>query len=346
MGSYQPPAFIKSMSNFWMVRAGEGGHLAPEFKEKSLVAIGWPEAGDLTAIKTIEAMRERVAAAYPDRKPGAVINAAGVLHKFRNSIKTGDWILSYDPERRTYLLGKASGDYTYNPALFEEYPSIRKVDWLSEISRDDLSTTVKNTLGSTLTLFEPGDLVLKELRDQTNGSTPPVVEPQPEDVQEEESEIIFRDTLSRAHEFVKDRILSISFDEMEVLTAALLRAMGYKTRVTPKGPDQGRDVIASPDGLGFQAPRIIVEVKHRPKESMGAEKIRGFIGGLRAGDRGLYVSTGGFTKEARYEAGRANVPVTLVDSDYLANLVVEHYDSFDSEGRSLIPLKKVYWPIP
>ena len=32
------------------------------------------------------------------------------------------------------------------------------------------------------------------------------------------------------------------------------------------------------------------------------------LSGLRAGDRGLYVSTGGFTKEARYEADRANVP--------------------------------------
>ena len=55
---------------------------------------------------------------------------------------------------------------------------------------------------------------------------------------------------------------------------------------------------------------------------------------------------GGALGGSRYEAGRANLPITLVDSDYLANLIVEHYDSFDSEGRSLIPLKKVYWPIP
>lgn len=79
---------------------------------------------------------------------------------------------------------------------------------------------------------------------------------------------------------------------------------------------------------------------------MGAERIRRFLCGLRSGDRGPYISTGGFTKEVRYEVGRSNIPVTLVDSDYLASLVVEHYDSFDNEGRSLVPLKKVYWPIP
>jgi len=135
---------------------------------------------------------------------------------------------------------------------------------------------------------------------------------------------------------------------MERLVAALLRAMGYKARVTPKGPDRRRDVLASPDGLGFQSPRIIAEVKHRPKQAMGSQELRSFVGGLREGDRGLYVSTGGFTREAQreaqYEADRATVPVTLVDLDDLASLVVEHYDRFDAEGQALIPLVRVYWP--
>jgi restriction system protein len=125
---------------------------------------------------------------------------------------------------------------------------------------------------------------------------------------------------------------------MEELVAAVLRALGYKARVTPKGPDRGRDVIASPDGLGFQTPRVIAEVKHRPKDPIGATTIRSFLGGLREGDRGLFVSTGGFTREAHYEAERASVPVTLLDLDQLAVLIVEHYESFDLEGRSLVPL--------
>ncbi len=52
------------------------------------------------------------------------------------------------------------------------------------------------------------------------------------------------------------------------------------------------------------------------------------------------MSTGGFSKEARYEADRANVPVMLVDLDELARLVVEHYDGFDADGRALLPLKR------
>ena len=69
--------------------------------------------------------------------------------------------------------------------------------------------------------------------------------------------------------------------------AGMLKAMGYCARVTPKGPDGGRDVIASPDALGLESPRIVAEVKHR-KGAMGASAVRSFIGGLRAGDRGLH----------------------------------------------------------
>ncbi|HEX8320573.1 MAG TPA: restriction endonuclease [Longimicrobium sp.] len=160
---------------------------------------------------------------------------------------------------------------------------------------------------------------------------------------EEEWQVIRRDVLDRAHEFIKDRLRALSPEQMELLVAALLRAMGYKARVTGRGPDRGRDVIASPDGLGFQQPRIIGEVKHR-RDTIGAPQIRSFLGGLRAGDQGLYVSTGGYTREARYEADRASNPITLVDLDELASLVVEHYERFDSEGRSLVPLTRVYWP--
>ena len=337
------------MPGFWMVRAGEAGYMASEFAEKSVVAVGWSEAGDLTGIGTLDEMRERVARSFNGMSRGAMINSAGVLHKLRTVMQVGDRVMTYDPERREYLMGRVEGKYEYRPDLFSEYPNLRKVHWEGSVSRDDLSTTSKNTLGSTLTLFEPGQDVLTELTTAMRGvgrQHPRAAEDGGPVEEEEESEVILRDTLSRAHEFIKDRILSLSPEDMESLAAALLRAMGYKTRVTPKGPDQGRDVVASPDGLGFQSPRIIVEVKHRLRTAIGADLIRGFIGGLRSGDRGLYISTGGFTKEARYEADRSNVPITLVDSDYLATLVVEHYDAFDTEGRSLVPLRRVYWPLP
>jgi restriction system protein len=73
--------------------------------------------------------------------------------------------------------------------------------------------------------------------------------------------------------------------------------MGYKTLVSPAGADRGSDIIASPGGFGFEPPRIVIEVKHRTAR-MGSNDIRSFLGGRHKDDRGLYVSTGGFTKDA------------------------------------------------
>ena len=129
---------------------------------------------------------------------------------------------------------------------------------------------------------------------------------------------------------------------MQKLVAGILRAMGYKTRISENGADQGKDVIASPDGFGFEHPRIIVEVKHR-KGQMDSKSIRSFLGGRHKDDRGLYVSTGGFTKDAKYEAERASIPVALWTLDDLVRALFEHYENTDSETKRLIPLKRLYW---
>jgi len=126
---------------------------------------------------------------------------------------------------------------------------------------------------------------------------------------------------------------------MQELVAGLLRAMGYKTRVSPAGPDRGKDIVASPDGFGFESPRI----EHR-EGSMGAPDIRSFLGGRHPQDKGLYVSTGGFSKDAYYEAERANIPLSLMTIDELVETLVEHYDKLDSETQQLVPLKRIYWP--
>jgi len=120
--------------------------------------------------------------------------------------------------------------------------------------------------------------------------------------------------------------------------------MKYKTRVSPQGADRGKDIIASPDGLGFEQPRIVVEVKHRPNRQMGSHEIRSFLGGRHKDDRGLYVSTGGFSKDAKYEADRASIPLTLMDIDDLVEVVVEYYEELDLNTRSLLPLTRIYWP--
>ncbi len=92
-------------------------------------------------------------------------------------------------------------------------------------------------------------------------SIPAASAPAP-DEQEKEAQVI-QDYEESARRFIEDRLARLDWKQMQELVAAILRAMGYKTRVSDAGPDRGVDIFASPDGLGLQEPRIFVEVKHR-----------------------------------------------------------------------------------
>ncbi|MGV8950760.1 MAG: restriction endonuclease, partial [Cypionkella sp.] len=81
------------------------------------------------------------------------------------------------------------------------------------------------------------------------------------------------------------------------------------------------------------------------KGAMGSQEIRSFLGGRHKDDKGLYVSTGGFSKDARYEAERASIPLSLMDIDELVAALIENYEQLDNETRQLLPLRRLYWPI-
>lgn len=330
------------MSKSWMVRAERNGRLFDTFKDQSAVAIGWNGVGDLSKVKTRKAIADLVSKAFPNAKPQSIAMATGQLQRFVNEMDVGDMVVTYDPSRRVYLLGEIAGPYRYDTSLDPEDGQFRPVRWHGEVSRDLLSVESRNSLGSISTLFRISTEVAAELKKAlssgqaaTSESIPAVIEVSEDD--------LFKSMESRAHEFIKDKVNALTWDEMQELVAGLLRSLGYKTRVSDAGPDRGKDIVASPDGFGFESPRIVVEVKHR-KGAMGAPDVRSFLGGRHPQDKGLYVSTGGFTREARYEAERANIPLALMDLDDLVKSLLEQYGKLDIETQQLVPLKGIFVP--
>lgn len=335
------------MANTWMVRAGQGGRWFPEFRDREMVAVGWHEVRDVAQLTTREAVLAKAKIAYPNYKEQAVVVAAGQIFRFWREIKEGDRVVTYDPTARSYLCGAITGAAFFDAS--EEVPILttkRKVRWERETPRDGLSPSTLNTLGAILTLFVLPPNVSDEL---WNGLSPnaakqraPIDEagqlPPPQSLNDS-------DISSSATEAIKDRIAELDWDDLQELVAGLLRAMGYKTVVSPPGADRGKDIVASPDGFGFEEPKIIVEVKHRAGQRMGASDIRSFLGGRHPRDKGLYVSTGGFSKDAYYEADRAQIPLTLMDFERLVESILDYYPKFDEETRQILPLRKIYWPI-
>jgi restriction system protein len=329
----------------WIVRAGEGAAYAEEFVQDGLVAIGWIEPGPLEPTVTDEELERRFATAYAAEKEGYRRTAAGMVRRFLRELKVGDLVATYDRDRRVYPLGSIAGEPQWRE---HELARWRRVKWTHEVSRDVLSVSARNSLGSIATLFRLSADVASEMWTKATpiGSanvSPPTPSPPPPDEVESEK-LVLREIEAKSQQFVEDRLARLDWRDMQQLVAGILRAMGYRTRVAADGPDRGVDIFASPDGLGLQEPRVFVEVKHRRNEQIGSPQLRSFLGGRKPGDRCLYVSTGGFSKEARYEAERSAVPLTLLTLADLRDLLIEHHDQLDAATRSLIPLRQIFWP--
>ncbi|MEO5617209.1 MAG: restriction endonuclease [Candidatus Eisenbacteria bacterium] len=123
--------------------------------------------------------------------------------------------------------------------------------------------------------------------------------------------------------------------------------MGYFVEwVSPPGPDRGIDIVAHADPLGVRGPRIKAQVKRRA-DKIAADGVRGFMALLGDSDVGLFVSTGGFTRDAEDEARRQEKRrIMLVDLKRLIKLWAEHYDRIEQKERRLLPLRPVYCLAP
>ncbi len=335
----------------WMVRAGIGGDKVQDFHSKGLVAFGDERLGKVPDQITKQALLKLYAEKYPDEKEGSRASWASQLFRLLTEVQVGDAVVTYDPERRVYLIGKVTSGYEWMPGIVEGLPHARKVEWTHQTARSTLSVTARNTLGAIQTLFQLSPEVAEEVNAKKTeiGATPPTEsKPKVAAVAPDEASglaALRNETVQKADSFIEDAISGLDAYEMQDLVAGILRAMGYRTTVSPPGSDRGVDVMASPDGLMLQEPRIFVEVKHRTGTAMGSKEIRSFLGGRKPGDRCLYVSTGGFRRDAHYEADRSNVPLTLVNLEALRKLLIDNYDRLDPDTRALVPLRKFYWPV-
>jgi restriction system protein len=174
-------------------------------------------------------------------------------------------------------------------------------------------------------------------------------EPEAEEDQAEEAESAT--TVEEAEETawaeIEEHLTTMNPYDFQQLVAGLLKGMGYHVSwVAPPGPDGGVDVIAQTDPLGIRGPRIKVQVK-RHAGKVSVDGIRSFMGVLGDSDVGLFVNTGGFTRDAEKEVRHhLKQRLMLVSLRRLFDLWVEHYQQISEEYRRLLPLRAVQFLAP
>jgi restriction system protein len=105
---------------------------------------------------------------------------------------------------------------------------------------------------------------------------------------------------------------------------------------------KGQRKVAYRDPLGTSSPRIKVQIKHR-ESSATVQEVRQLMGLLQKdGDVGIFISSGGFTPDAKSTARNSNVHVELVDLPRFVALWQEFYQKLTDEDKTKLPLFPIY----
>ena len=132
------------------------------------------------------------------------------------------------------------------------------------------------------------------------------------------------------NEFWKEKLVKIITEKLspnafERLIQRVLREKGFtQVEVTGKSGDGGIDGIGIAKINGILSFHIIFQCK-RYKGKVGAKDMRDFRGAMVGRtDKGLFITTGSFTRDAISEASRDGAPVIdLIDGDLLAEKLKE-----------------------
>lgn len=305
------------------------------FLQSNVIAIGWKEMGDLSLlVPDRDSFREKYLAAYPDSKKGNVATSSGMLFRFVHEMQIGDYVVFPSKTDRMVNIGIVDSEYQYAPEA-AEYVHQHRVKWLKHLPRTAFSQGALYEIGSFLTLFTVKNYSDEFLNALDKGFK--------KNLQGEDESI--GTTADEIIESTKDFILKeisrqLKGYDLEEFVADLLRAMGYRTTVSPHGGDSGIDIKAYKDEL---PPRIVVQVKSQDSD-IKETTIQSLKGAMLEGDYGLFVTLSNYTKNANKYL--ENTPrIRGINGTELVELVLKYYEQLSEKYQKMIPLKMVYIPV-
>jgi len=308
------------------------------FLKENVIAIGWHEMGDLSLIeKDREAFKAKYTEVYKDAKKGSIPTCAGMLYRFVNEAKVGDYVVFPSKSNREVNIGQITGEYRFD-AEEHDYVQKRDVKWLKHFKRTFFSQGALYEIGAAQSFFlvkNYADEFLSALEKDFKNSF---------DKEPAENDVI-AETADEIEQATRDYVLKALFTNfkgypLENFVANLLEAMGYKTTVSKQGGDNGIDIIAYKDEL---PPRILVQVKSQNKD-IPETVVQSFKGAMLNGDYGLFVTLSDYTPNAKIFLEK-NPIIKGINGYELVDLIIKYYDKLNEKYQKVIPLKRVYIPV-
>jgi len=328
----------------WLVRAG--GHSGLESHESlaldnNLTVIGWDRMPDLAPIQTKEELRKLCQSIYSDEGPRTIGKWVGELWAFKSRMKKDDLVVLPLTTSSAIAIGRVAGDYKYRKDHPDGAHHTRPVKWIrADIPRTAFEQDLLYSFGAACAVCQiQRNNAEMRINAVLEGKSAPALT---------EEEIEATEEMPDLKEYSRDQIrvyLGQKFKghKMAFLVNELLIAQGYKTQKSDPGPDGGVDIIAGRGPMGFDSPKLIVQVKSE-KSPIDVKVLRSLQGTMKnfGADQGLLVSWSGFTKNLLAESRRIFFEIRLWNADDLISSLLDNYDKLPEDLQAELPLERIW----
>ena len=328
----------------WVVKGGKTGERELRMLEQSVVGIGWEEVPDLMTLSSREQVTDAVREGYPDAKEATVYNYVGQLWAFSRTMQPGDFVVVPLKTRGAITFGEITSSYEYRSDLGPDMLHTRRVKWLrTDIPRTAFDSDLLYTFGSAMT-------VCRAVRNNAEARTkalalnePRVATRKPADIGTEPDEAPLDIEQAAKDEVLQFLSSKFRGHDLARLIDAILQGQGMTTKMSPPGPDGGVDILAGSGPLGFEPPRICIQVKSSDSP-VDVTVFRSLVGSMQAvsAEYGLLACWGGFKKTVYQEAQNAHFKVRLWDATDILSGIFEYYDKLPATLRTDLPLKRIW----
>jgi restriction system protein len=301
----------------WLVRAGSRGERQDLALDRNVVVAGWHEMPDLSRIQTREEMEAELRRTFPDAKQAKIANWLGQLWAFAKRIQPGDLAVLPLKGQDAIAVGRVTGEYQYRSDSPLGAQHTRPIEWIAkDIPRSRFDQDLLFSLGAFLTICQiQRNNAEQRIRTIVEGGT------QPSDdtagkvaLAEEATDLVAQpDVEQQAKTLIRDYISQkFTGHRLADLVNEILEVQGYKTQKSPPGPDGGVDITAGRGPMGFDPPRLVVQVKSgdQQQDVKVLRELRGVMKGFGA-EQGVFVAWGGFRRTAFDEARRTFFEIRL-----------------------------------
>lgn len=324
---------------FWIVRADKFGEQEEGALLNNVVTIAWNDLPDLSKIDSKEKLEKLYVETYGQKTKMHLTNVIGQIWKFVNVINKGDLVALPLKRKSGIAIGEITGDYEFRE-ISQNIKHIRKVNWIKTFPRSSFDQDILFSLGAFLTVGQiKRNDAEQRVRNMLKGEiTSRKLE---EDIEVEISDLdLEQSAKDQIIKFIEKKFMGHNLSR---LINEILIAQGYVTKISPPGPDEGIDILAGSGPLGFQSPKICVQVKssQTPVDVRIVRELEGVIRNFK-GEYGLLVSWGGINTKAEQEISRSFFSIRLWDQDKIVEELMKNYEKLDESIKAELPLKKVW----